>query len=93
MRKYELMTIFPLDEDKYKSGLEETKKVLAQFGTEIVSEEPYGDRDLTYTVKKQNKGKFLLLNINANPAKIVEMDTQFKLIDNLLKFLFVRVEE
>ncbi|MDD7417281.1 MAG: 30S ribosomal protein S6 [Treponemataceae bacterium] len=93
MRKYELMTIFPLDEDKYKSALEDTKKVLAQFGAEILSEEPYGDRDLTYTVKKQNKGKFLLLNINANPAKVVEIDEQFKLIDNLLKYLFVRVEE
>ena len=93
MRKYELMTIFPLDEDKYKSALEDTKKVLAQFGAEILREEPYGDRDLTYTVKKQNKGKFLLLNINANPAKVVEIDEQFKLIDNLLKYLFVRVEE
>ena len=93
MRKYELMTIFPLDEDKYKSALEDTKKVLAQFGAEILSEEAYGDRDLTYTVKKQNKGKFLLLNINANPAKVVEIDEQFKLIDNLLKYLFVRVEE
>ena len=93
MRKYELMTIFPLDEDKYKSAHEDTKKVLAQFGAEILSEEPYGDRDLTYTVKKQNKGKFLLLNINANPAKVVEIDEQFKLIDNLLKYLFVRVEE
>ena len=93
MRQHEFMTIFPLDEDKYKSALEDTKKVLAQFGAEILSEEPYGDRDLTYTVKKQNKGKFLLLNINANPAKVVEIDEQFKLIDNLLKYLFVRVEE
>lgn len=93
MRKYELMTIFPLDEDKYKAALEETKKVLAQFGSEIVSEEPYGDRDLTYTVKKQNRGRFVLFNISANPSKIVEIDNQFKLIEGLLKFLFVRVED
>ena len=93
MRKYELMTIFPLEEEKSKAAIEETKKVLANFGAEILSEEPYGDRDLTYTVKKQNRGKFILFNINANPAKIVEIDEQFKLIQDLLKFLFVRVEE
>ena len=42
MRKYELMTIYPLEEDKYKAGLENVKSVLSQFGAEIHSEEPYG---------------------------------------------------
>ena len=93
MRKYELMTIFPLEEDKCKAALEETKKVLSDFGVEILSEEPFGDRDLTYTVKKQNRGRFVLFNISANPAKITEIDTQFKLIADLLKYLFVRIDE
>ncbi len=93
MRKYELMTIYPLQEDKYKAGLENVKNVLSQFGAEIQSEQPYGDRDLCYEVKKQKKGRFLLLNITANPAKIVEIDRQFKLNADLLKFLFVRVED
>ena len=87
------MTIYPLEEDKYKAGLENVKNVLSQFGAEIQSEEPYGDRDLCYEVKKQKKGRFLLLNITANPAKIVEIDRQFKLNADLLKFLFVRVED
>lgn len=93
MRKYELMTIYPLVEDKYKAGLENVKSVLSQFGAEILSEESYGDRDLCYEVKKQKKGRFLLLNISVNPAKIVEIDRQFKLNEDLLKFLFVRVED
>jgi small subunit ribosomal protein S6 len=93
MRKYELMTIYPLQEDKYKAGLENVKNVLSQFGAEIQSEQPYGDRDLCYEVKKQKKGRFLLLNITANPAKIDEIDRQFKLNADLLKFLFVRVED
>lgn len=93
MRKYELMTIFPLEEDKYKTGLDNVKSVLSQFGAEIISEEPYGDRDLCYVVKKQNRGRFLLLNISVNPAKVIDIDRQFKLNESLLKFLFVKVEE
>ena len=93
MRKYELMTIYPVQDDKYKAGLENVKNVLSQFGAEIQSEQPYGDRDLCYEVKKQKKGRFLLLNITANPAKIDEIDRQFKLNADLLKFLFVRVED
>ena len=93
MRKYELKTIYPVQDDKYKAGLENVKNVLSQFGAEIQSEESYGDRDLCYEVKKQKKGRFLLLNITANPAKIDEIDRQFKLNADLLKFLFVRVED
>ena len=93
MRKNELMTIYPLEEDKYKAGLEALKADLAKFGAEIEKEEPYGDRDLTYEVKRQKRGRFVLLTIKANPSKIVEMDAQFKFNNNLLKYLFVLVEE
>lgn len=93
MRKYELMTIYPLEDDKYKAGLETLKADLAKFGCEIEKEESYGDRDLTYEVKRQKRGKFLLLNIKANPSKITELDGQFKFNTNLLKYLFVAIEE
>ncbi len=93
MRKYELMTIYPIEDEKYKAGIELTREVLAQFGAEIEKEEPFGDRDLTYTVKKQNRGRFVLFNIKANPAKITEIDAQFKFNTNLIKYLFVVKEE
>ncbi|MGN0732495.1 MAG: 30S ribosomal protein S6 [Treponema sp.] len=93
MRKYELMTIFPLDEDKYKKGSDAVRTVLSQFGAEIEKEEPFGDRDLTYVVKKQKRGRFVLFNIKVNPGKLVEIDTQFKLNPELIKYMFVQIEE
>ena len=93
MRKYELMTIFPLDEDRSKKGLETVRQVLSQFGAEIAKEEPFGDRDLTYEIKKQKKGRFVLMNVNANPAKIADISAQFKLNNDLLKYMFVLIEE
>jgi len=93
MRKYELMVVFPLEEDQFKPGAEAVRKTIADYGAQIISEEPYGDRDLTYEIKKRVRGRYVLFNINAEPAKIVEMDRQFKLNVNMLTFLFVRVEE
>lgn len=93
MRKYELMTIYPLEDEKYKAGLDTLCADLAKFGVEIEKEEPFGDRDLTYEVKKQKRGRFLLLTIKSNPAKIADLDAQFKFNTNLLKYLFVLVEE
>jgi len=93
MRTYELMTIFPIEEDKSKTGIESVRETLKEFGAEIEKEELFGDRDLTYEVKKCKRGHFVLFNIKVNPAKIVDLDRQFKLNANLLKYLFVRKEE
>ncbi len=93
MRKYELMTIFPIEEDLSKPAIEAARATLKEFGAEIESEQPFGDRDLTYEIQKRNKGRFVLFNIKVNPAKVIEIDRAFKLQQSLLKFMFVRVED
>lgn len=93
MRKYELMTVFTTDEDKFKAASDAVRSVLANFGATIDKEEPYGDRDLTYVIEKQKRGRFVLFTVSANPAKISEIESQLKLTQNLLKWLFVKLDE
>ena len=93
MRKYELMSIFPLDEEKSSQGKEAVRKVLTSFGADIEKEELFGDRDLAYEVKKQRRGRFILFTIKINPDKISEVEKEFKITQNLLKYLFVKLEE
>ena len=93
MRKYELMTVFPLDEEKSKKGADDVRSVLNEFGAEIEKEEPFGDRDLTYEIKKQKRGRFILFTMKLNPAKIVEINKQFRLNVNMLKYLFVKLDD
>lgn len=93
MRKYELMTVFSTEEDKFKAASDAVRSVLANFGAKIDKEESYGDRDLTYVIEKQKRGRFVLFTVSANPAKITEIETQFKLTQNLLKWLFVKIED
>ena len=93
MRKYELMTVFPVEEDSYKPGMEALHSILADFGVQIISEEPFGDRDLAYEIKKKRKGRYVLFNIEADPSKMIELDKKFKLITQMLAYLFIRVEQ
>lgn len=93
MRKYELMTVFSTEEDKFKAASEALRSVLANFGATIDKEESYGDRDLTYVIDKQKRGRFILFTVNANPAKITEIESQLRLTKNLLKWLFVKLDE
>ncbi len=93
MRKYELMTVFSTEEDKFKASSDAVRTVLGNFGATIDKEESYGDRDLTYVIEKQKRGRFVLFTVSANPAKISEIESQFNLTKDLLKYLFVKVEE
>ena len=92
MRQYELMVVFPLEEDQQKAGRELLLTDLGNNGVEIEKTDEVGDRDLAYEIKKRKRGKYVLFTIKADPAKIVNMDRVFKLNANLLKYLFVNVE-
>jgi len=66
---------------------------LSANGVEVEKTDELGDRDLAYEVKKRKRGRYVLLVIKSDPAKITVLDRIFKLNANLLKYLFVRNEE
>ena len=91
MHQYELMVIFPLEEDQHKAGREQLMTDLGNNGVEIEKTDEIGDRDLASEVKKRRRGKYVLFTIKADPAKITNMDRIFKLNANLLRYLFVNI--
>lgn len=93
MRQYELTVIFPLEEDQSKAGREQLLADLSANGAEIEKTDEIGDRDLAYEVKKRRRGRYVLFTLKLEPAKIAVLDRSFKLNANLLKYLFVNIEE
>jgi small subunit ribosomal protein S6 len=93
MRLYELMVIFPLEEDQHQAGRERLLSDLNANGAEIEKTDEIGDRDLAYEVKKRRRGRYVLFTLKLDPAAVAALDRIFKLNANLLKYLFVRVEE
>jgi small subunit ribosomal protein S6 len=93
MRRYELMVIFPLEEDQHAAGRENLLRDFTANGVEIEKTDEIGERDLAYEVKKRKRGKYALFTIKADPAKIASLDRIFKLNAHLLKYLFVKIED
>jgi small subunit ribosomal protein S6 len=93
MRQYELTVIFPLEEDLSRAGREAVLADLAAQGAEIVKTDETGDRDLAYEINKRRRGRYVLFTIKLHPAKLTDLDRVFKLNVNLLRYLFVRIEE
>ena len=92
MRHYELMVIFPLEEDQHQAGRDQLLTDLGNNGVEILKTDEIGDRDLAHEIKKRRRGRYVLFTIKAEPGRIANMDRIFKLNANLLKFLFVNIE-
>lgn len=99
MKEYELMTIFPQDEEKSKKGREAVTEILKANSAEIVKEDLFGDRKLPYVLvnktdnTKLTAGRFVLFTIKLNPDKVASISKSFKITPHLLKHMFVALEE
>ncbi len=62
-------------------------------GGSVKKREYWGLRSLAYRIKKNRKGHYMLLGIEAPPASVNEMERQLGLNEDVLRFMTVRVEE
>ncbi|HEY0204339.1 MAG TPA: 30S ribosomal protein S6 [Acetobacteraceae bacterium] len=66
---------------------------LSTDGGEVKKREYWGLRSLAYRVKKNRKGHYMLLGMDAKPAFIQEMERLLRLNEDVLRFMTLRVEE
>jgi small subunit ribosomal protein S6 len=62
-------------------------------GGAVKKREYWGLRSLAYRIKKNRKGHYILLGLDAPPPAVVEMERQLTLNEDVLRFMTVRVEE
>jgi small subunit ribosomal protein S6 len=62
-------------------------------GGAVKKREYWGLRSLAYRIKKNRKGHYILLGLEAPPPAVVEMERQLTLNEDVLRFMTVRVEE
>ena len=67
--------------------------VLEENGGKITKQEYWGIKSLAYRVKKNRKGHYSLLNIDAEHGAISEMERRISLNDDIIRFMTLRVDE
>lgn len=67
--------------------------IIKAQGGEVSKTEQWGLRNLTYRIKKNKKGHYVLLNITASGAAIAEMERNMRIHEDILRYLTVRVEK
>jgi small subunit ribosomal protein S6 len=68
------------------------KTIVETEGGKVEKQEYWGLRSLAYRIKKNRKGHYVLLNLNAPSKAIVELERQLKINEDVLRFLTVRVD-
>jgi small subunit ribosomal protein S6 len=62
-------------------------------GGSVKKNEYWGLRSLAYRIKKNRKGHYLLLGLDAKPAFVSEMERKLGLNEDVLRFMTIRVTE
>ena len=65
---------------------------LADYKGKVVKKEYWGLMNLAYKVKKSKKGHYVLLGLDTAPDCINELNRQYKLSEDVIRNLTVRVE-
>ncbi|NLI38321.1 MAG: 30S ribosomal protein S6, partial [Clostridiaceae bacterium] len=88
MRKYECVYIISptLEEEQVKAMVERFNNLVSQNG-ELESTEEWGRKKLAYEVQDQKEGYYVLMNFSANPDFPAELERNFKITEEVLKYL------
>ena len=72
---------------------DQLKTIIEAGGGSVAKIEYWGLRNLSYRIKKNRKGHYSLLAIDAPSEAVKEMERQLSLNEDVLRHLTVRVEE
>ncbi len=95
MNKFEVVLIFipELSTTHLKSEVENFKNKLASQSANIINEENWGLRDLSYNINKFKKAFYNFFQIEATGTMIKDLNKELNQSENLLRYIFIKVNE
>jgi small subunit ribosomal protein S6 len=92
VRTYELMTIFrpEMVESDVRTEVDRVAAALTERGAEITVNDFWGKRRFAYEINHLNEGYYSVLQFNAEPAAITDIDRALSLSDQVVRHKFIR---
>ena len=95
MRHYETLFIVTPDssEEDLKAVATKIKGVVSGMNGIVASYDEQGSKKLAYSVKKQNKGYYVLMDYVGSADIVSEIERNMRLDDRVLKYLTVKLAD
>ena len=94
MNKYETIFIVnPNVEDAGVKALIEKFSNLINNDGKVEKVEELGLKKLAYEIKKNKEAYYMVINFEANPSLVAELERIYRITDEVIKFIVVRKDE
>ena len=95
MRHYEIMIILDpnLEERTVQPSLDQFLKVVTSGGGKVEKVDIWGKRRLAYEIDKHAEGIYAVIDLQAAPASVLELDRQLNLNESVLRTKVLRPDE
>ena len=94
MTKYETTFILEpgLDEARVNEEVERVTQWIRDLGAELIDVQRWGKRRLAYEIDKHAEGIYAVIDVQAEPASVLELDRQLNLNESVLRTKVLRPE-
>ena len=94
MNKYESIIIIGsnVEEEGIKSLIEKFTNLINSDG-KVESVQEMGRRKLAYEIEKNKEAYYVLFNFEAKPELIAELERNYRITDEVIKFIVVKKDE
>lgn len=93
MNQYEMVLILKagLEEDERNQVLDRLKDAINQNGT-VGEIDDWATRKLAYEINYNKDGYYYVLNYEADPSVVAEVERRARILDQILRYLTVKKE-
>ena len=91
MNRYE--TVFIINPNVEEAGIKELIQKFSDLinnAGKVENVEEMGKRKLAYEIKKNKEGYYVVINFEAQPELIKELERIYRITDEVIKFIVVR---
>lgn len=95
MEKYETISIIRpnVSEETITAISNRTADIITAAGGEILKVDKWGLRQLAYPINKEPTGYYVYTIFSGNGAGVDEMERIFKIDDNVLKYMTIKLDK
>ena len=94
MNRYETMFIVKptLTDEETEQVLGQISQEINKLGGKILTQKIMGKKPLSYEIKKQKEGLYVLIYFDMNSANVKKLERRLKLIQSIIRYLMIRAD-
>lgn len=95
MNKYELALVInaKIEDDARTDAIEKIKALIEKFGGEITNVDEWGKKKLAYEIQKMSEAYYYFIHFDTDNTDCPnEIEDQIRIMENVIRYLCVKVE-